>query len=340
MKLLLLCALIGYVSCQYGGGNNNNYGMSMSAKTPAAEEDDGGSGKLRFNIGFNVPSMSISLPKLELPQISIRAAIKQRKPFRLQLPKISFSSSVSATEEDDEPAPEKPSYGNNNNYQANNNNYQSNNNNYQQQVEQPQPAQNYGQNNGGYGAASSNNYQEEGAAYNPAPVNNAYNQLDNAQRGYATGFQGRAVSDYKSAAASTGYYAPAAPVLATNNNNNHQQQQQQSNQNNNYQARNNQNNNQQQQQATYQPQQVNYNQQPLNNNQNNQYANQEVQNFGARLQQANNQYQRRNYVQQSAASELSNSVMLLKRTSSPIVDYSSWQPIFPRGHPNMYYGYL
>ena len=44
--------------------------------------------------------MSISLPKLELPQISIKASVKQKKPFTLQLPVIKFNAHA-ATEEDD-----------------------------------------------------------------------------------------------------------------------------------------------------------------------------------------------------------------------------------------------
>ena len=71
----------------------------------------------------------------ELPQISIRAAIRQKKPFQLQFPRITFNSHVSATEEDDTPS------------------YDSSNGGYEQ------PAQaGYGQSNGnaGYGQSNGN----------------------------------------------------------------------------------------------------------------------------------------------------------------------------------------
>lgn len=55
--------------------------------------------KMKFNIGFNLPSMSISLPKLELPQISIKASVKNKKPFTLKLPVIKFNGYAN-TEED------------------------------------------------------------------------------------------------------------------------------------------------------------------------------------------------------------------------------------------------
>lgn len=57
--------------------------------------------KTKFNIGFNLPAMSISLPKLELPQISIKASVKNKKPFTLKMPVIKFNAHAS-TEEDHE----------------------------------------------------------------------------------------------------------------------------------------------------------------------------------------------------------------------------------------------
>ena len=57
--------------------------------------------KTKFNIGFNLPAMSISLPKLELPQISIKASVKNKKPFTLKMPVIKFNAHAS-TEEDNE----------------------------------------------------------------------------------------------------------------------------------------------------------------------------------------------------------------------------------------------
>lgn len=69
--------------------------------------EEGGGGyehpppKTKFNIGFNLPAMSISLPKLELPQISIKASVKNKKPFTLQMPVIKFNAHAS-TEEDHE----------------------------------------------------------------------------------------------------------------------------------------------------------------------------------------------------------------------------------------------
>lgn len=55
--------------------------------------------KMKFNIGFNLPSMSISLPKLELPQISIKASVKNKKPFTLKLPVIKFNGYANSEED-------------------------------------------------------------------------------------------------------------------------------------------------------------------------------------------------------------------------------------------------
>lgn len=90
--VIILLAITIEVNCdgEYGG----------SYPEPPAQ-------KMKFNIGFNLPSMSISLPKLELPQISIKASVKQKKPFTLQLPVIKFNAHA-ATEEDDS---EYPSHG-------------------------------------------------------------------------------------------------------------------------------------------------------------------------------------------------------------------------------------
>ena len=57
--------------------------------------------KTKFNIGFNLPAMSITLPKLELPQISIKASVKNKKPFTLKMPIIKFNAHASS-EEDNE----------------------------------------------------------------------------------------------------------------------------------------------------------------------------------------------------------------------------------------------
>lgn len=65
--------------------------------------------KTKFNIGFNLPAMSISLPKLELPQISIKASVKNKKPFVLKMPVIKFNAHAS-TEEEGEYGP-GPGYG-------------------------------------------------------------------------------------------------------------------------------------------------------------------------------------------------------------------------------------
>ena len=67
----------------------------------------------KFNIGFNLPAMSISLPKLELPQISIKASMKNKKPFVLQLPIIKFNAHASSEEEDAYPTGNNEGYGNN-----------------------------------------------------------------------------------------------------------------------------------------------------------------------------------------------------------------------------------
>lgn len=71
--------------------------------------------KTKFNIGFNLPAMSISLPKLELPQISIKASVKNKKPFTLKMPVIKFNAHAS-TEDDNEYGggygqPPAPAYG-------------------------------------------------------------------------------------------------------------------------------------------------------------------------------------------------------------------------------------
>jgi len=68
-------------------------------------EDDGGGYEqphknTKFNIGFNLPAMSISLPKLELPQISIKASMKNKKPMVLKLPIIKFNAHASSEEDD------------------------------------------------------------------------------------------------------------------------------------------------------------------------------------------------------------------------------------------------
>lgn len=68
--------------------------------------------KMKFNIGFNLPSMSISLPKLELPQISIKASVKNKKPFTLKLPVIKFNGYANSEEDN--------SYGGGDSYGANN----------------------------------------------------------------------------------------------------------------------------------------------------------------------------------------------------------------------------
>lgn len=46
--------------------------------------------------------MSISLPKLELPQISIKASVRQKKPFTLQLPVIKFNAHATTEEDEDQ----------------------------------------------------------------------------------------------------------------------------------------------------------------------------------------------------------------------------------------------
>jgi hypothetical protein len=73
----------------YGGGDGGYGGGSYEAPPP----------KTKFNIGFNLPAMSISLPKLELPQISIKASVKNKKPFTLKMPIIKFNAHASTEEE-------------------------------------------------------------------------------------------------------------------------------------------------------------------------------------------------------------------------------------------------
>lgn len=90
--VIILLAITIEVNCDGGYGG--------SYPEPPAQ-------KMKFNIGFNLPSMSISLPKLELPQISIKASVKQKKPFTLQLPVIKFNAHA-ATEEDDAEYPTAP----------------------------------------------------------------------------------------------------------------------------------------------------------------------------------------------------------------------------------------
>jgi len=94
---------------------------------------------IKLNLGVNVPAMSIKLPKLELPQITIRASIKQRKqPFRLQLPQISFSAHGNTDDEEEQPA-----------------NYDNGNNGYQQQTSYS--------GGGGYGGNGGDNYAAAGS---------------------------------------------------------------------------------------------------------------------------------------------------------------------------------
>lgn len=57
--------------------------------------------KTKFNIGFNLPAMSISMPKLELPQISIKASVKNKKPFTLKMPVIKFNAHASTEDDND-----------------------------------------------------------------------------------------------------------------------------------------------------------------------------------------------------------------------------------------------
>lgn len=280
-----------------GGGSYNTY------------EEEAPAPKLKFNIGFNVPSMSISLPKLELPQISIRASIKQKKPFQLQLPQISFTKHISAEEDvDDTPAPAA--------YKGN-----------AQSYDAPQQNTNYGSNNnGGYRAASSyerpatggygGNVQEDAVAYGAAQVNtqnNGYHPQPQQQNpGYATGFQGHAVSDYKSAASN--YYAPP-PTNAPQRHNN---------------GGNSNVNNYRQVQDTVQA----YNSEPVYSQQLppviRQITNDQSKNYGSRIVHANNNYQRRSQVNANSgpsgeyqASELRTQYIL----SEPLVDYSTWRPM-------------
>ncbi|KAI1282133.1 hypothetical protein HDE_13256 [Halotydeus destructor] len=295
VTLTILTIGLTLVSAQYGGGS---YGQEEEHQEPSR--------KLKFNIGFNVPSMSISLPKLELPQISIKASIKQRKPFQLRLPRITFNSHVSATEEDEE---DKPAYG------AGSKPYQVPApapmpvNSYVQQQESygNQGNGGYGNNNGGNGGYGGNGatdfpggyraagsyehpeinpspaqHQEDVNNYNGAPVNNyqprqevnhhqAMDSYNN--RGYATGFQGQAVSDYKSSTQPKNYYAPAPSAPARDNF------------------------------------------RPAHNGGNN--------NYGARVN-ANNQYLRRSSYQPSA----SNLIFLTAMPTGPKIDYSKWTPIY------------
>src|SRR4051812_19379635 len=96
----LLLISLSLISCQgYGGGGGGGYG-SGGGGYGGGEEYEPPTKKTKFNIGFNLPAMSISLPKLELPQISIKASVKDKKPFTLKLPIIKFNAHAS-TEEDD-----------------------------------------------------------------------------------------------------------------------------------------------------------------------------------------------------------------------------------------------
>lgn len=92
---------------EYGGEGGANY------EAPAKNT--------KFNIGFNLPAMSISLPKLELPQISIKASMKNKKPFTLQLPIIKFNAHASTEEE--ESYPSNKGYGDNGGNYASSGNY-------------------------------------------------------------------------------------------------------------------------------------------------------------------------------------------------------------------------
>lgn len=81
---LIALSIVTLVQSQ-GGYEENSYDQPPS--------------KMKFNIGFNLPSMSISLPKLELPQISIKASVKNKKPFTLKLPVIKFNGYANSEED-------------------------------------------------------------------------------------------------------------------------------------------------------------------------------------------------------------------------------------------------
>lgn len=175
--LLSAVLLPSLVSCQEYGGEGGNY------ETPTKNT--------KFNIGFNLPAMSISLPKLELPQISIKASMKNKKPFTLQLPIIKFNAHASQEEVEDG-YPASNGYGNSGGEQGGNS-YQgsqggqaygnipmayasstaSGASGYASVGDAP-PQQNYGPANVGYERPAAGQYGDVGGQIEPAYAGSGY----------------------------------------------------------------------------------------------------------------------------------------------------------------------
>ena len=93
--LISCCLLMQPNACNADGGSYPD----MSGYQEVSSNNYEPPPKTKFNIGFNLPAMSISLPKLELPQISIKASVKNKKPFTLKLPIIKFNAHANTEEE-------------------------------------------------------------------------------------------------------------------------------------------------------------------------------------------------------------------------------------------------